>query len=856
VNLGVNNTENNPERGNRGVSRRSARSSALVESLSKCGLDRAGLEKLDNDSIEQLGAMISEAGVKAALTIKMFNAVAETSPDQLRRLIGTMKVYAGSLPILNTFLLHLGTWDPFVATRRARIEVLPHKAATESARGASGHVLKGVTFCAYDAEFSGTTTGYISGKQAITKIFEAFNSERVGVAKRSLVTEKRNKALKEALSELKLEDLRLDDLVANPGLASELKRQLLTRNLEVYRELRSAIELCRANLARFAYGDELLLAKSQSLKVASDVGRTFFGWFESHFEENENAPDGIKIAFLSLRDPDIELSPEDERRYIQGLLAYQRIHSFINKSSALGGLLKDLQAYELLKADDPLRLAPRIEQARRLLQERMARSDQELTISEFGALLDDAAMIEFRREMNQRILDRYGAELSGAELSGAELTEALSHFEFVSFESGAWREDALGDAVPMARLKQHLYGAKIGVLRSSDTVSDKRALLANSDFRHIMNGQFLWRLIPEREKLLTAKSVPEFKEMVEGIIVAYRKAKYLEQQLAKYQGERKDGPVSFNRDSVGEALKDWKPVLPIGGQYRPCEVWGEGEDSFNPTINDLREVSARLRSVGASLLRVSAPDTSKLGAKYRDARVSCDSYAAAGLYDPKMFDLWRSLEKKVRALKTARDLGDKLNRAASLLINPIAKLLPWRGAPIGQTTEERVNRLVNQDYFTNEHESQLDGFLGLESQVTNLGGGLNQAELALIGQRIDALNLDRAVIYTVACSPNRAGFQKIALSSRRFIDMVKDARVKDQRAIETVLNLIEGETVSMASLAPDWSKRAKQLFSANGTAVLRSKGFEPIDRAAYETAQGFGLDSIGRVSRELLAIVG
>jgi hypothetical protein len=851
VNLAVNESERDKGGVSDGSTKNSAKSSAkssrLVDILSRCGLSKAGLVKLDKSSIQQLAVIIEGAGSKAALTLKMFNAVAETSPEQLQKLVATMQGYAGSLPILNTFLMQLGTWDPFLATSRAKIDVLPHRSFTEIARGASGHVLKGVTYCAYDEQFPGTTTGFVSGKQAITKILEAFNSERIGVAKRSVVTERRNSALKDALSEINIEELTLNDFDANPRLARELGRNLITRNLEVYNELRSAIELCRANLARFAYGDELLLAKSQSLKVASDIGRTFFGWFESHFEENQNAPVGIKIAYLSLRDPDIELSQEDERRYIQGLLAYQRIHSFINKSSALGGFLKDLESYERLKADDPLRFDPGIEQARRVLQGRMARSDQELTISEFGALLDNAAMVEFRREMNQRALAGYEAELS----------EALKKFEFVSFEGGAWRDDALGDAVPMARLKQHLYGAKIGVVRSSDTVSDKRALLDNSDFRHIMRGQFLWRLIPEREKLLTARPVAEFKEMVEGIIVAYRKVKYLEQQLAKYQIERNDSSASFNLEDVGDALKDWKPVLPIGRQYRPCEVWGEGEDSFKPEISDLREVSVRLRAVGTSLFPSSAAARpSKLGDKYRNARVSCDLYAAAGLYDPKMFDLWRGLERKVRGLKITSDLEDKLNQATRLLINPIAKLLPWRAIAYGQKTEDVVTRLLNQSYFTDQHERLLDSFLELRNLVDELSGCFNTSELAQIDQRIATLNLDRAVIYEVAFSQTQDGLKQIALSDKKFLDMVRDARAKDPRALETVLKAIEEQTVSVASLAPDWNQRAKRLFSGSGTALLRSKGFAPIDRRVYDIAQGFGLDPVARVSRELANIVG
>jgi hypothetical protein len=62
--------------------------------------------------------------------------------------------------------------------------------------------------------------------------------------------------------------------------------------------------------------------------------------------------------------------------------------------------------------------------------------------------------------------------------------------------------------------------------------------------------------------------------MVEGVIVAYRKAMFLE-VVAEFAATP-DGAAavqSLMRENVGEALASWKPVLPLGGSFRPAEAW-------------------------------------------------------------------------------------------------------------------------------------------------------------------------------------------------------------------------------------------------------------------------------------------
>jgi hypothetical protein len=55
--------------------------------------------------------------------------------------------------------------------------------------------------------------------------------------------------------------------------------------------------------------------------------------------------------------------------------------------------------------------------------------------------------------------------------------------------------------------EQHLYGAKVGVAQRGDPVEKKRAALGQPDFRHIMDAQFLRRLVAAEDKLLNAKPI-------------------------------------------------------------------------------------------------------------------------------------------------------------------------------------------------------------------------------------------------------------------------------------------------------------------------------------------------------------
>lgn len=815
----------------------SDRTATVRNLLKDLGLREGGIAKLNSDTVVKLGGLLASEGQRSNLIGSMFNAVADTTPEKLDRLVNTMESYAGSSTILETFLTQLGQRNPFLAAEKAQILVLPAN-DTGTARGASGHVLTGVTYCAYDRDMPTNTTGYLSGKQAITKIFEAFSPDRVTDAAKERVRNRRSSELRKALRELDLETLSLDDLETHPELKDELRSQLLTRNLAVYEELRKAIEQCKSTLSSMVYGGDVLLPGINSLKVGQDPGRQFFGWFEEHFRENPNAPQGIKLAYASISDPDVSLSEAEEAHYMRGLLAYQRVHSFINKGTALAGLVSDLNEYERLALEDPLRMDSKIELARQGLQVTVRSTPTELSIAEFSSVLESAGMVEFRQEMNRRVLSLYRDEFE----------KALMLFDFVSFDKGTWRQDAQGDSVPMERLRQHLYGAKIGVASRWDGPEKKRAVLGQADFRHIMDAQVLRRLLVEEDKLLNAKPAAEFRAMVEGVVVAYRKAMFLESQLAQY-ATTPDGAsavTSLSREQVGEALSVWKPVLPIGGGFRPAEVWFDSTKEPKPKLRSIGEIADRMRDRKSHFFPARPLEKHLLRDQYNKFLTEIEQFAEAGLYRPEMDELWREIAAKVADLMPASAHQEIVDRAARVLVNPMV-------VGGGYFTPERLARR----YFFSGEVASLERLAGIESQLDHVCAGYNQAQLgelrARAGRRIDG----RLFIGEVGKYNN--GFGRLTLAQQSFGEfagaMKPDAENDsvhffDPQRLAVALDTLEESYISTEELGKDWIERAKTLCSKSGKPVLDANRFTLVDTPTFRAAQSLMKWHTYYVSRE------
>lgn len=792
------------------------------------GLCQQGVEKMGIESIQKLIPILERGEKHSALVIKMFNAVTESNPGKLARLIDILSVYQGNFSILGQFLDRVGHLDPFLATSRAQLLILPAE-GLPTTRGASGHLLKGLTYCAYDSDAPTDTVGYFSKKQAITRIFEAFNPERMTSASQERTRTRRQVKLRE-----ELQDLSLSDLEKSPEQAGQTGSHLIVRNMEVYAELRKAIADCKAHLSDLVYGGSIVLSGIKSLKVSEDPGRQFYGWFEEHFKENPNAPRGIRLAFESLRDPDIALSSQDERNYLRGLLSYQRLHSYINKDVALGGLVRDLNEYAQLHSEDALRLDASVDIARHQLQQTAAEHAPEMTIADFGKVLELSGMVQFRQAMNQRVLSIYQNEF----------TDALKQFEFVSFKDGKWRDDSLGESVPMDRLKRHIYGAKVGVALPDMHESKKQALLGQRDFKHIADAQFLSRLIKDPEKRLSAMPISDFREMVQGVIVAHRKVAHLEAQLAEYRATPSGAALQLNYEDIGEALASWKPTLMIGGKFVPAEVWQQPRHDRNAGSLAIPEIAARLIDRRFDLLYRSG----NLQVEFDKRRHEIERVAPAGLYLADMETFWASAEARALPLKPAKDCRNLIDRATQLVANPMIV-----------STGFDAQKVLAAKYLFSAEISQIENLLTVEETVNDLCRD-HRAKLGEMGERL------RSSLYQTIYSGGILGERgrlSLRLSGRHFSEYIERIEVANQEQgrivfydpekVEQGLNRLDRDYVSIEAQGREWVEKVKFICSKYGKDLLAKQRLGLVDNETFQAARGLRSNGSDVISRSFVA---
>ncbi len=792
------------------------------EILQEAGLSPAGLKLLNAKSIQLVTGLLRRGEKHGDLVVKIFNAVTETNPQRLAEVVGKLSVYTGSFPILAQFLECVGHRDPFVATSSAQLLILPAN-DVPTTRGASGHILKGLTYCAYAPDAPANSVGYFSKKQAITKIFEAFNPERMTADTQGQVRNRRGRALKE-----ELKNITLTELENSETALAEIGSPLLARNMEVYRELRAAIEQCHERLSELVYGGEIVVSGLKSFKVSEDPGRQFFGWFEEHIKENKNVPRGIVLAYQSLKDPDIHLSDAEERNYVRGLLAYQRLHSYINKSVALGGLQKDLEEYAKLGVRDPLRLDEAVHQARTQIQQFAAEGSTEITLGEFARVLELSGMVAFRREMNQRLINIYGESLNSA----------LDRFSFVSFRDGKWREDALEDSVPMDRLKLHLYGAKIGGVDTSRP-EKKQAVLGQRDFRAIADYQFLTRLVSDREKFLTAMPITDFRAMVHGVVAADRKAAFLDQKLDEFRQTPKGAAAAFDKENVGDALKDWHPRLLIG-RYAPVEIEKERVWEVDQSALPMQEVGRRLVARSSLLI----PYRHSLRKEFDKQRFEIENAVAAGLCTEESEDLLGKVQKAAGSLIPVEDHSAEIERAARLFAHPMVV-----NSGFG------INDVLKHRYMLQSELDLLRDFLRAESdiQAASIGG---DASFAKNGAKARELNHARFLTGSIV---GDTGGRRLSVSDRNFDSYApryhfqgEKVRVEYFKPAEVAhaLSEIEGKFIKLDEIPNEWFSRASQICSFKGRDALRRAGLEVVDTPTFNAVRTLRSYANTYVSRE------
>ncbi len=721
----------------------------LLDVLKGAGLNEAGLKKLNFKELHGLFHKVENPNRPfPRLVIRMFNAVATEEPTRIKEFTGVISGYTGDRSYLTSFITHMEIDNPFRATREARIVILAEY--EKKMVGASGRVLKGTMYGAYHPDRPHKSFGHATGIKGLVTIFSSFNKER-GLSETPKPRPRTDKNIRDALKLIDLQDITLEELTENPQLAEQ--SELITRNLEVYEALRNAIDNYKQQLSSLLYGDSIALQTLDGVRVDGDPGRKLLGWFQEHFKENPNAPIGLQIAYQSLIDSTVHLSENEEKNYLRGLLAYKRTHTFIKTAPALIGMKEDIEAYEALSAEHQLSgKFPNIAQAKITLQKVQDKS--EISIQEYSSLLEQTDLVNFRAAMNALSIEQYGADFY----------TALRKFKFVVLDKdGAWRADATTDSAPMNRLRQHLYGAKIGVEHQSDTDDKKRALLSDVDFRAIMDAEIMVQLLRSPDSYLNSRPVKEFERIVERVVVAYRKACLLDKKLESYKAAQQGQAIDFDPENVGDALKDWKPVLPFATEserYRPVEHFPAA------TELGLKEVARRL-SDGFRAIQDNrnSPNNLIIENSYDLSRQANNGFVEAGLYQEKMRDAWLAAETEVARYKPVKDVENLVTKAIKYLSHPLLVVKPDR-----YSRPSDPDRLVLRRYLS-PYE-----ILGLESFVTTVEN-LEFPQLANHDSSWSELRkqVNEVLFLNVFKASLKNG--ELLLESKQVIDIVQSKRV-------------------------------------------------------------------------------
>jgi hypothetical protein len=824
-----------------------SRKAALSEKL---GISAGTLKKLDSEGMDCLLKILTSGSQKAELTIRTLNAVHGSSPGREKELLEKLAGYPGRTDILVDFLNHIGTDDPFRATERAQVIVLPvsqlppgaavtveengksENDAGESSRprdkhtvrGTSGHIITGMIYCAYDKDSPPESIGFFSKQQAVTRPFETFNPGKVDTEKTGSTRRQRQSRIKEILG-----DIDLGDLERNPELVKEIGSPVIARDLTVYHELKEAIREYKEQFSSLLYGEEITLTAIESLKVRTDPGGTFLGWFHRQIEAGHDLPEGIRTAYESLQNPVVQLDPAEERDYVRGLLAYQRLHSYLDIEAALGGLRDDLAEYDKLPSNDPLRLNSQIQTAKHRLQEIASSGVSEIKVSDFGGMVSQGGLNEFRSKMNERQLNRFGTEYN----------QALKHFEFLMLKEGSWREDCLQEAVPMDRLKQSIYGAKIGVAEEHHPDDRKRAPLTQKDFRAVKDALF-YRTVTtnDQQRLLSAMPIARFREMVEGVVVAYRKAKYLDAQLEAYQtqeGGTAQGSAGINRQEVGSALEDWKPVLPLGNKLKPAENLGSDDAASAEERLPLDRVVAcvRDRSLGV-------PEARKNLAQM-------EVNAQAGLYAERDEENLRELSTAARLFMPAVDLQEQVATGNEILASPLVR-------PKSFFISDALSR-----QFLNANEVKaVQELAGFKPQFDELGLENNEANRSLQKKErkyFMASLYDGAVVEAPDGKGRHLQLRKTEYHQFSGEQSTGQVIYKDPAVLEQKLTEIERDYVSVDSLPRETVEKIKALCSSRGGEALKAQGLNLVDDETFNTARFMRATSSNYISKAFLQTV-
>lgn len=439
------------------------------------------------------------ADTSMQVPVDIYRRMAQAVPTARKgELDASLQRFAGDYRLLEAFLEKFGSDNPWEAAKEAHLRRALWRAPEESAEvlgvSESGHKLTRELYL-FEHTYDPTRT-WVSGSQAITRILEIWGTDNQRDALtpdgRQKIKSRKKQQVRETLDEFAES---LEEVLKDPWKLKDIQS---TNERHEVRKILQIDELKRRvqQLHDLVYGNTAFLDDARpSYLLAMDPGGTFWGRLE---RKKGELPMSIRDIYTTITDPLVEI-PEQERRFMMGtLIAWCAMDVPVRRDAALGGYQQDLDFILKLPDSHPIvqkHGKPDLTKIVSILER------SEITLMEAAKVFDAYPVNEVRREFNKAYASLYRQEVDAT----------LQRLEDCFLAERQWREDSIGDSVPLKRLKETEY-AKI---------------LDRDDFYHVRNLLRARTLAPG-DKVYQTATLGEWKQMIDGVVTAGRKLRQID----------------------------------------------------------------------------------------------------------------------------------------------------------------------------------------------------------------------------------------------------------------------------------------------------------------------------------------
>ena len=558
---------------------------------------RKVVSRLSPLALLQLEKLVSREETRTR-TERMLLGVHATSPGREEELLQILSKYRGRWFILESFLQGMETnYDYFRAVAQSKVKVAfvsdidptAQRWATDqsagvsadrdSVKGAAGLWMNGNFFVIHSARDQIIMPPV--GFDALISLYEFVKPAQVEASSKAIHKKKIGQRIKQLLLFTDEDEHSFDELITKG------KSKLVAKEIDHLIELKKLISEARAELDEKAFGNQIVMRGVIDALVRDKTGGAMLGWIERRInqptsERDVALPEWVRVDFETVVNPLVDSDRREHDNAIRRLRVFYFSEQRISKESAFQAVEGDLQLALNLPSDHPVFKQVSKTALRNILaanREITSTNNKSISLLEMGKVLASFPLDQIRLHFNSIIIEKFDADYRKAILR-------FSGF-YRTADDGRWRDDSKGDVVKPRRLEDHLYLAKLGRPQARTIDFD--------ELRQIKVAVALDTLRQTEVNFLCAMNCADFERMVRTMVLAVRKAEYIDRALVRAYPESL--PQGFTKENISGTLGRWNFTPPARSDLFPSEeLEGKIEEVARMSIEEIvrrRELIAR-----------------------------------------------------------------------------------------------------------------------------------------------------------------------------------------------------------------------------------------------------------------------